>query len=48
MKGGVIMGPYENWAEEAMEREGLTPDEYCNVHGYNWSDITKDEDDDDE
>lgn len=40
---------FEDWAIEGMEREGLSPDEYCNVHQYNWDDIEKwdDEDEDD-
>ena len=31
-----------------MEREGLTPDEYCNEHGYNYSDILVEQDYDDD
>lgn len=40
-KEGTSMSnsPFEPWAEEEMEREGLTPEEYCNENGYNWSDI---------
>ena len=38
---------YEDWAEKEMEEEGVTPEEYCNEHGYNWDDITTDDDDDD-
>lgn len=37
---------FEDWAIQGMEREGLTPEEYCNVHCYNWDDITKTPDDD--
>lgn len=41
---------FEPWAIEGMAREGLTPEEYCNVHAYNWEDImvepTYDDDDD--
>ena len=41
---------FEPWAIEGIAREGLTPEEYCNVHAYNWEDImvepTYDDDDD--
>lgn len=42
------MGPFEDWAIRGMEREGLTPEEYCNAHEYNWDDILVEEDYDDE
>ena len=34
---------FEPWAIEGMAREGLTPEEYCNVHAYNWEDIMVDD-----
>lgn len=39
--------PFEDWAERDMEREGVSPEEYCNENGYNWEDITKEDEDDD-
>lgn len=38
---------FEDWAEKGMEREGSTPEEYCNAHGYNWEDITDNSDEND-
>ena len=40
------MSRFETWAEREMEREGLTPEEYCNEKGYNWDDIIADDDED--
>lgn len=40
--------PFEPWAEKEMEREGLTPEEYCNEHGYNYDDIFVEEDSDED
>lgn len=42
------MGLFEKWAERDMEREGLSPEEYCNEHEYNWDDIVAEDDEDDE
>lgn len=30
---------FEPWAIKGMEEEGLSPEEYCNEHEYNWEDI---------
>ena len=38
---------YEDWARKGMQEEGLSPEEYCNKHGYNWDDIEKEPKDND-
>lgn len=38
---------FESWAVRGMEREGLTPEEYCNEHQYNMDDIIAEPDSDD-
>ena len=42
------MSIFEDWAERGMESEGLSPEEYCNEHEYNWDDIVRDENDEDD
>lgn len=41
------MAEFEPWALREMEKEGLSPEEYCNRHQYNWEDILKEENYDD-
>ncbi len=46
MKGENIMNfepEFEDWALREMEEEGVSPEEYCNEHGYNWEDILTEE-----
>ena len=47
MKEPKYDSEFEDWAIEQMNREGLAPDEFCNVHSYNWDDIMKEPSDDD-